>query len=104
MARSRRPWLSRDRLVRLRVFSSFVIFGSVIWVRGELFFSLNLCARRVPVFVVCSRSYALPQLLGGGVWVRASLARCACNVALVASGVVRCLGTVGSVSAVKTGW
>ena len=54
------------------------LVGAVAFVGASVgrgtFFSLNLCARRVPVFVVCSRSCALPSLLGGGVWVRASIA------------------------------
>jgi len=66
LARSRRLAVS-GRLV------ACVAFVGAKLGRGS-FFSLQLCARRVPVFVVCSRSCALPQLLGGGVWVRASLA------------------------------
>ena len=66
--------LARSR--RLAVSGRLV--GCVAFVGAKLgrgsFFSLQLCARRVPVFVVCSRSCALPQLLGGGVWVRVSLA------------------------------
>jgi hypothetical protein len=66
LARSRRLAVS-GRLVGCVAF-----VGSSVG-RGS-FFSLSLCARRVPVFVVCSRSCALPSLLGGGVWVRASIA------------------------------
>lgn len=93
LARSRRLAVS-GRLVGCVAF-----VGSSVG-RGS-FFSLSLCARRVPVFVVCSRSCALPQLLGGGVWVCSSVAGVPAWRWLPRGSSLA--GRVGSVSAVRVG-
>lgn len=69
---------SRSRLLGVsgRLAACVAFVGDSVG-RGT-FFSLSLCARRVPVFVFASSLAVLPPLPGGGSWVASSLAGCAC--------------------------
>jgi hypothetical protein len=69
---------SRSRLIGIsgRLTACVAFVGDSVG-RGT-FFSLGLCARRVPVFVFASSAAVLPPLVGGGSWVPASLAGCSC--------------------------